>query len=117
MLTIAKPSAITVKITGKDVCDAATIFTLNVQDDTATLAPNTVNFVQSEALTKAGIAVQKYGAIVIPSTQLETNITLIADLDGTTYTGATYITGDSAVGDTVVLNSSDVTVVSKLNKG
>ena len=101
---IAKPSTITVEITGKDISEAGTIFTLNVQDDTATLAPNTLNFVQSEDLTTAGIAVQKYGAIVIPSTQAATEITLIADLDGTTYRGATNITGASEVGDTVVLN-------------
>ena len=102
--TIAKPSKINVEITGKDISEAGTIFTLNVQDDTATLAPNAVNFVQTEALTTEGIAVQKYGAIVIPSTKSASEITLVADLDGTTYTGATSITGASAVGDTVVLN-------------
>ena len=101
---IAKPAKISVEITGKDITEVGTIFTLNVKGDTPTLAPNSVNFVQSEALTKAGIAVQKYGAIVIPSTQLATEITLIADLDGTTYTGDTAITGASAVGDTVELN-------------
>lgn len=102
--TIAKPSNITVEITGKDISEVGTIFTLNVQDDTATLAPNTLNFVQSEALTTEGIAVQKYGAVIIPSTKTASEITLVADLDGTTYTGATTITGASAVGDTVVLN-------------
>lgn len=102
--TIDKPSTITVEITGKDISEVGTIFTLNVQDDTATLASNTLNFVQTEALTKAGIAVQKYGAIVIPSTESATEITLVADLDGTTYTGDTNITGSSAVGVTVVLN-------------
>lgn len=102
--TIAKPSTITVEITGKDISEVGTIFTLNVQDDTATLVPNTLNFVQSEALTTEGIAVQKYGAVIIPSTKTASEITLVADLDGTTYTGATTITGASAVGDTVVLN-------------
>lgn len=101
---ISEPEDITVKITGKDVSEVATIFTLNVQDDTATLAPNSVNFVQTKDLTTEGIAVQKYGAIVIPSTKSETEITLVADLDGTAYTGATSITGASAVGETVVLN-------------
>lgn len=101
--TIDKPAEINVKITGKDISEAGTIFTLNVQDDTSTLAPNSVNFVQTEILTKAGIAVQKYGAIVIPSTASETNITLVADLDGTTYTGELTIE-DSAVGNIVVLN-------------
>lgn len=111
--TIAKPVKITAEITGKDICEAGTIFTLNVKDETATLAPNTLNFVQSKALTTAGIAVQKYGAIVIPSTQLKTDITLIADLDGTTYTGVTPINGNSAVGDTVDLTRNDVTELKK----
>lgn len=101
---IAKPETITVKITGKDTSEVGTIFTLNVQDDTATLAPNSVNFVQTEALTTDGIAVQKYGAIVIPSTKSTSEITLVADLDGTTYTGDANITSASAVGDTVTLN-------------
>lgn len=100
---IDKPKTITVEVTGKDISEVGTIFTLNVKNDTATLAPNTLNFVQTEALTTAGIAIQKYGAIVIPSTQAATEITLVADLDGTTYTGATTITSASAVGDTVEL--------------
>lgn len=101
---IDKPESINVNITGKDISEVGTIFTLDVQGDTATLAPNSVNFVQTETLTKAGIAVQKYGAIVIPSTQNNTAITLVADLDGTTYTGAETISDASAVGDSVVLN-------------
>lgn len=109
--TIDKPSSITVAINGKDVSEVGTIFTLNVQDDTATLAPNSVIFVQSEDLTREGIAVQKYGAIVIPSTKSTSTITLVADLEGTTYTGATTISADSAVGDTVVLNKGDTVVL------
>lgn len=101
--TIDKPETITVGITGKSTSDVGTIFTLNVQDDKATLAPNSVNFVQTESLTTNGIAVQKYGAIVIPSTKSESEITLVADLDGTTYTGDTAITAANVVGDTVTL--------------
>lgn len=102
--SIAKPTNIIVKITGKDTSEVGTIFTLNVQDDTAALAPNSVNFVQTEALTKEGIAVHKYGAIVIPSTKSDEAITLVADLDGTTYIGTSVTLGDSAVGDTLELN-------------
>ena len=102
--SIAKPASITVEITGKDISEVGTIFTLNVQDDISTLAPNTLNFVQTKALTTDGIAVQKYGAVIIPSTKSGSEITLVGDLDGTTYTAATAITGASAVGDTVVLN-------------
>lgn len=101
---ITKPETINVKITGKDESEVGTIFTLNVEDNIATLAPNSVNFVQTETLTKAGIAVQKYGAIVIPSTNSDTSITLVADLDGTTYTSDPFNPVDSAVGDTVAFN-------------
>lgn len=101
---ISKPETITVKITGKDTSAVGTIFTLDVEDATATLAPNSVNFVQTEALTTDGIAVQKYGAIVIPSTKSASKITVVADLDGTTYTAAESITSASAVGDRVTLN-------------
>lgn len=114
---ISLPSKINVKITGKDTSEVGTIFTLNVQDDTATLNPNSVNFVQTEALTKDGIAVQKYGAIVIPSTKYDSNITLVADLEGTTYTGTTPITSDSNVDDTVELDSAANGDTGKLNKG
>ena len=101
---IDKPASITVEITGKDTSKVGTIFTLNAKDGEATLAPNSFNFVQTKALTSEGIAVQKYGAIVIPSTKSDSAITLVADLDGTTYTGTTSITAASAVGDTPVLN-------------
>ena len=100
---ITMPESITVEITGKDISEVGTIFTLNVKDDTTKLAPNSVNFVQTTELTKEGIAVQKYGAIVIPSTKSKSEITLVADLHGTRYSGAP-ITSNSVVGDTVVLN-------------
>jgi hypothetical protein len=116
--TIDKPATITVEITGKDVSEVGTIFTLNVKDNESTLAPNSVNFVQTNALTTEGIAVQKYGAIVIPSTKSASKIILVADLDGITYTAATEITADSAVGDTVALNKvSAVGDTVALNKG
>lgn len=102
--SIEKPASITVTITGKDISEVGTIFTLNVQDDTTKLTPNTLNFVQTKSLTTDGIAVQKYGAVIIPSTKSDSEITLVADLDGTTYTGASTITSASSVGDEVVLN-------------
>lgn len=115
--TISLPSTINVKITGKDTSEVGTIFTLNVQDDTPSLKPNSVNFVQTEALTTEGIAVQKYGAIVIPSTKSASKITLVADLEGTTYTGTTAITAGSNVGETVPLTSAANGATGELNKG
>lgn len=104
---IPLPTAITVKITGKDISEVGTIFTLDVQNNTDPLAPNSVNFVQTEDLTKVGIAVQRYGAIVIPSSQSTTGITLVADLDGTAYKSeAAVIKASSTVGTEVTLNKA-----------
>lgn len=99
------PASITAEITGKDVSDTATVFTLDLKGaDGASLAPNTALLVQTQTLTAAGIAVQKYGAVIIPQSQVGTDITLVAEMGGATYTGATAITGASAVGATVTLN-------------
>ena len=101
--TITPPSNITVEITGKDVSDVATVFTLAVQDDTATLQPNTVNFEQTKVLTSKGIAIQKYGAVIIPVTKASENITLVATLGDLVYTANSTINAASEVGATVVL--------------
>lgn len=102
--TTGVPSSITVEITGKDVSDVATVFTLGVKDDTASLQSTAVTFEQTEIMTKNSIAVQKYGALIIPSTAKEKEITLVANIEDNKYTAATTINGASNVGDTVILN-------------
>lgn len=99
----ALPASIDVEITGKDVSDTATVFTLDASVDGASLSPNTAQFVQTEALTSAGIAVQKYGALIIPESAKATAITLALTLNGTSYETATTITADSTVGTKVTL--------------
>lgn len=98
------PSTIDVTITGKDVSKEATVFTLSAEADGATLSPTTAQFVESPALTSAGIAVQKYGAILIPTSQAGTAISLEMEINGTEYTTETTITAASNVGDKVTLN-------------
>lgn len=112
-----KPASIKVKITGKDVSEVGTIFTLNVEDDTNTFAPNSVNFVQTQALTTAGIAVQKYGAIVIPSPKDKeaSPLVLEADLEGTTYNG--QFSCGTNVGETVTLTKKNVENNGAVSKG
>lgn len=100
----ALPATITAEITEKSVSEEAVTLTLKASADGATLAPNNVNFVQTEALTTAGIAVHPYGALLIPSSQAATNIKLVATINGTEYTGDTNITIASEVGATVTLN-------------
>ena len=102
--TTGVPNSITVEITGKDVSDVATVFTLGVKDNTASLQSTAVTFEQTGIMTKDSIAVQKYGALIIPSTAKEKEITLVADIEGNKYTGASTITATNNVGDTVILN-------------
>lgn len=103
---IALPASITVHIDSKDESDVATVFTFSADFEEAGLEPQNVNFVQTNALTTAGIAVQKYGGLIIPTSKLAAAITLVAEIDGTTYTATSTINGSTAVDATVTLNKA-----------
>lgn len=102
--TISLPETLTAKIISKDTSNEATVFAISLENDGVTIAPNTANLVQTEALTKIGVGVQKYGALIIPATASSKALTLVAEMGGATYTGATNIASASAVGATVTLN-------------
>lgn len=101
---VALPATVTVHVDAKDESDVATVFTISADFEEAGLNPRNVNFVQTKALTTAGIAVQKYGGLIIPASKVGTDITLVAEINGTTYTAATTINGSTDVDTTVTLN-------------
>lgn len=101
------PDELTVEITSKDISEVATVFTLAVQDDEASLKPSTVNFEQTEVLTTNGIAIQKFGAVIIPSDKSTTDITLVASIGDTLYTASTTISSAQNVGATVTLKKTE----------
>lgn len=101
---VTLPETVTVHVDAKDESDVATVFTISADFEEAGLNPQNMNFVQTEALTTAGIAVQKYGGLIIPASQVATGITLVAEINGTTYTAVTTINGSTAVDATVTLN-------------
>ena len=103
---VALPASITVHVDAKDESDVATVFTISADFESAGLSPQNVNFVQTEALTKAGIAVQKYGALIIPASQGATDITLVAEINGVSYTATTAVNGSTTVNSTVTLNKA-----------
>lgn len=103
---VALPASVTVHVDAKDESDVATVFTISADFEEAGLSPQNVNFVQTETLTTAGIAVQKYGGLIIPASQVATDITLVAEIDGTTYTATSTINGSTAVDATVTLNKA-----------
>ena len=98
----ALPANVTFTIADKSVSDTAITLTL-VLNETASLAPSTVNFIQTEALTEEGIAVHPFGALIIPIAKEETAITLKAMIKDTEYTASSTIDGTADVGDTVTL--------------
>lgn len=101
---VALPETVTVHVDAKDESDVATVFTISADLEEAGLNPRNVNFVQTKALTTDGIAVQKYGGLIIPTSKVGTDITLVAEINGTTYTAATTINGSTDVDTTVTLN-------------
>lgn len=99
----ALPESITVHVDSKDKSDAATVFTISPKYESAGLDPRNVNFVQTEALTEAGIAVQKFGGIIIPTSQVSKDVKIVAEINGTQYTATTNLTGATTVDDTFTL--------------
>lgn len=104
--TITPKESYTVELTGKDTSDVATVFTLGVQDDTATLVQGTYQFKQTKQSTTDGIAVLPYGAIMIPKSSESKSVTLTMVINGVEYAAETPVNSDSEVGTTVVLNKS-----------
>lgn len=101
---VALPATVTVHVDAKDESDVATVFTISADFEEAGFEPQNVNFVQTEELTSDGIAVQKYGGLIIPASKVGTGITLVAEINGTTYTADTTINGSTDVDATVTLN-------------
>ena len=92
------PTEVPVKIISKDVSGNATVFTINTEGGVTNF-----QFVQTEDLTKKGIAVHPYGAVIIPASQASTKITLVGKIGDKTYTGQTQIDASSEVGVTVTM--------------
>lgn len=104
--TTTLPNTLTVTVLSKSVSDEATVLTFSADLSDEGLAGGNANFVQTSALTEAGIAVHPYGAVIIPDGEEATSITLVADVNGTTYTAGSAITASTNVGATVTLNKA-----------
>lgn len=96
---VSPAATLTGVVTGVEKGDKITVFTVEIKDPS-----QPVNFVQTEAATKAGIAIHKYGAIIMPDSSTET-LELIAQ-DGTKYTAAAPITPDTAISTEITFNKA-----------
>lgn len=102
--TITDPTEVTVEISDKSSSEEAVTLTLQASADGATLQPNNARFVQTEALTTAGIAVHPFGALMIPASQSATEIVLELKINDNTYTNTeTKLTSASTVGTSLKL--------------
>lgn len=102
--SIANPASVAYTIEAVDEADFAKVITL-IPADADTLGDRNMVFVQTQALTELGVAVQPYGAIFVPSAVLEgdtTSVSVQAKLGADTYS-ATVDLATVAVGDTVTL--------------
>lgn len=101
------PATLTLHWDAKDESEEAIVLTMHADAEGATLAPNSVNFVQTEALTTAGIAVQKYGGILVPTSQVGTAMTIVANIGEQLYTATATVTATAAeVDGTLTLNKN-----------
>lgn len=85
----------------KSESEGAVVLSFNTNLDTQMLHGSNFSFVQTKEATEAGIAIHKYGAVMIPASAVSTAIKLQINVDGTIYESETTITGTTDVGDTV----------------
>lgn len=101
---VALPDTLTLHWDAKDETENAIALIMHAEADEATLAPNEVNFVQTDALTTAGIAVQKYGGMIVPNSQFNMEMTIVANIGEQLYEATTNVTPKAVkVHDTLTL--------------
>ena len=61
-------------------------------------------FEQTQDCVKKGIAVQKYGAMIIPASASSATVDLVVNIGGTKYTSTAKIGSSAEVGATFTLN-------------
>lgn len=106
--SISLPDSISFKVSQKSA-DANSVVLTFTPVDSATLAPTTYQFVQTEDAVKALIAVQKYGAVTYPADDSD-GVILVIDVKGTLYNSSVTETagGVSNTTPTAVKNTAAV---------
>lgn len=100
--TTAAPASLTFKIgTISEGKEGTHVVTLEPDQTTAALVGGQYNFVQTQEATADGVAVQKFGAFILPDG--ETSIVPVAVAYGATYTGEAIDVTTVGVGDTITL--------------
>ena len=100
------PESITVEVASKDVSDVATVFTFAPDEASNNTFGKDMayEFVQTQACVTNRIAVQKYGAMIIPASANSASVDLVVNIGETPYTSTTKLTAAAAVGAAFTLN-------------
>ena len=102
--TITPPASIKYNVTAVTSSDTGVIVTLELDDSTAALSHASYIFVQTEAATTDGVAVHKYGAVIIPTGK---DYSPVLSVDGTLYEGSADIDDSTAVGDVITFTPAN----------
>ena len=103
--TISDLSSIEFTVSDKSADDTNTVFSLTATDAT-TLQNTNYNFVQTQDATENGIAIHKYGAVIIPNTETG-GTTLELVINGTTYTAGTDLVPSTTVGTKITFSKAN----------
>lgn len=105
---IYPPETIKIEIASIEDYEGGKIITFLTDDDNATLTPTNLRYTQTEALTKAGVAVHPYGVYIIPTGAIsDANISIEGTLNtigaSDTYRGSLVLNPLDAVGTEITL--------------
>lgn len=103
------PASFTASVASKDVSEVATIYTLEV-DESNIAQPTSVRFVQSQSAVQNGIAIQPYGAVILPASLADdedfSGLTMDATIFNASYTAGTAIDFDTEVGTSITFTKN-----------
>ena len=104
--TLTMPATLTAHISAKDESAEATVFAIYVDtdDENPAVFDQRFEFIQTEEMTEAGIAMHKYGAVIIPASAAATGFTVEVHAGDTVYKSATQLNGATEVDATLTLN-------------
>lgn len=103
--TITAPASFTFTVSDKSADAYNTVLSLRHTEATA-LSDQNYNFIQTEDATEAGIAIHKYGAVIIPAADTD-GVVLELESNGKVYQAAAAIKNTADVGDTVTLSPAN----------
>lgn len=98
---IEAPEEIQVEVLSKDVNELATVMTLGIAQDSVALVGHEGDFKQTKSMTENGVAMHKYGAIIMPANANAEYI--VVDAKGTIYRSTSTLATNADVGDLLTL--------------